>query len=138
VPRARRTRADPSSAHRYLHKAKQFADEAHDAAGHRRWDAAVVCAVHAGISAADAFTAALAGVRSTDPDHLRVVDLLREVGRGARGVDAKAQQLSAVLGLKNRIEYEDKLAKETDATTAIDRADRIVAWSLDQVSKIGA
>lgn len=96
-----------------------------------------MCAVHAGISAADAFTAALAGVRSTDPDHLRVVDLLREVGRDARAVDAKAKQLSALLGLKNRIEYEDKLARETDATTAIDRADRIVDWALDQVDKTG-
>lgn len=96
-----------------------------------------MCAVHAGISAADAFTVGLAGVRSTDADHLRVVDLLCEVGRDARGVDTKAQQPSALLGLKNRIEYEDKLARETDAATAIDRGDRIVEWAVGQVRKIG-
>jgi hypothetical protein len=53
----------------YLDKAIQFIEQARSGLDADRNDAALLDAIHAGISATDAATVALAGVRSTDPDH---------------------------------------------------------------------
>src|SRR5438132_1522281 len=75
VSRVERTEARP-----YLAKAQQFVAEARSGLQSGRADAALLCAIHAAISAADAVTVALAGQRSADPNHLAAADLLRSVG----------------------------------------------------------
>src|SRR6266550_577190 len=67
----------------YLGKADQFLEQARVALDARRYDAALLNAVHAAISGTDAVTVALAGRRSTDPDHQRSVDLLEESATSA-------------------------------------------------------
>ncbi|HSL81862.1 MAG TPA: hypothetical protein VLF66_03750 [Thermoanaerobaculia bacterium] len=66
----------------YLAKAEQFVTEAHAALEGSRHDAALLNAIHGAISAVDAVTAALSGLRSADPDHQRSVELLEEVASG--------------------------------------------------------
>jgi hypothetical protein len=60
-----------SEARLYLDKAVQFIEQARSGLDADRNDAALLDAIHAGISGTDAATIALAGVRSTDPDHQR-------------------------------------------------------------------
>lgn len=87
-------------------------------------------AVHAAISAADAVTAALAGRRSADPDHARAADLLEEVAARSGEIKARVRQLRALLAKKNAIEYESRRASAKEATQAVERAERLVAWAV--------
>lgn len=57
-------------------------EEARAAAAAGRSDAAMLSAIHAAISAADAVTVALAGRRSADPDHQAVADLSDQAVQG--------------------------------------------------------
>ena len=79
----------------YLDKAVQFIEQARSGLDADRNDAALLDAIHAAISATDAATIALAGVRSTDPDHQRSADLLEEVAASAPEGRERARQLRA-------------------------------------------
>jgi hypothetical protein len=113
----------------YLDKAVQFIEQAREGLDADRNDAALLAAIHAGISGADAVTVALAGVRSTDPDHQRAADLLEEVVASAREGRERARQLRALLARKNTVEYESRRATPRDARDGVDRAGRIVDWA---------
>lgn len=67
-------RVERSRARTYLGKADEFLAAAKTALAAEQNDAALLLAIHAGISACDAVTVALGGLRSTDPDHLRTAD----------------------------------------------------------------
>lgn len=113
----------------YLEKAVQFIDQARSGIDAGRNDAALLDAIHAAISGADAATVALAGVRSTDPDHQRAADLLEEVAASAPEGRERARQLRALLARKNTVEYESRKATAKEAREGVERASRIVDWS---------
>ena len=119
----------------YLGKADQFLEEARSAVAASRRDAAMLNAIHAAISATDAVTIALAGRRSSDPDHQRSIDFLMEVGRGSESIKAHARQLSALLGTKHQVEYESRRATAAEAADALSRAKRIVDWARETLSR---
>lgn len=119
----------------YLAKAKQLVEEAGSALEGSRHDAAMLNSIHAGINAADAVTVALAGRRSTDPDHQRAADLLGEVGRGSDSIAERVKQLRSLLGRKNRVEYESRRASTSEAADAVARADRLVQWAEEIVKR---
>jgi hypothetical protein len=76
VPKPKKiVEATRAEAKLYLAKAQEFLEEARAALTDSRFDAAILNAVHAAISAADAATASAAGVRSADADHQRAADL---------------------------------------------------------------
>lgn len=118
-----------SEARLYIQKALQFVIESGAAHGADRYDAAMLNAVHAAISAADAVTAALAGIRSADPDHQRAVDLLEEVLGSSSGSKAHLRQLRMLLGKKNAVEYESRRATSKESADALRRATRLVDWA---------
>lgn len=129
MTRAKRVSADRTQAAAYSAKAKEFLDEAKLAQAARRWDAAMLNAIHAAISASDAATIALSGQRSVDPDHMRAADLLEEVGSTSREVKAEATQLRRLLARKNAVEYESRRSRQGEVTDAVKRAERLVAWA---------
>src|SRR5438270_1155036 len=67
----------------FLTKAKQFCESAVQQLQDGRFDSTVLCAVHAGISTADAVCIGIGGRRSGDPNHLVAAALLEEVGRNS-------------------------------------------------------
>ena len=117
----------------YFRKAEQFCIAAAAALAADRYDAAMLCAVHAGISSADAVCVGLGGRRSGDPDHLRAADLLETVGASSPPIKEKAQLLRSLIQLKNRVEYEDQPATRADAETAAKRCERLVRWANDEL-----
>jgi hypothetical protein len=136
VPKHTKSIATPrNEAHLYLAKAEQLVEEAHHALEGSRLDAARLNAIHAGISGADAVTVALAGRRSTDPDHQRAADLLEEVGRQSESIGERVKQLRALLGKKNRVEYESRRTTAKEATEAVARAERMVEWAAETVRR---
>jgi len=127
--------ASRTEASLYLGKAEQFAEESQRALDDSRHDAAMLTAIHAAISAADAVAVALAGRRSVDPDHQRAVDFLEEVGRGSEAIGARVTQLRALLSRKNEVEYESRRATGREADDAVTRAARIVEWARETIRR---
>lgn len=119
----------------YLAKAEQFATEARTAFDASRHDAAMLNAIHAAISAADAVTAALAGLRCADPDHQRAVDLLEEVAGKSEEIKTRVRQMRRLLARKNIVEYESRRATVKETREAVERAARIVDWAVVTVSR---
>jgi len=119
----------------YLHKAIQFIEQARAGLDATRNDAALLAAIHAAISGADAVTVALAGVRSTDPDHHRAADLLEEVVASTQEGRERARQLRALIARKNTVEYESRKASARDARDGVERAGRIVDWATQVLAK---
>jgi len=113
----------------YLAKARQLVEEAQLALGGSRYDAAMLNSIHAGIGAADGVTVALAGRRSTDPDHQRAADLLEEVGRSSESISDRVKQLRGLLAKKNQVEYESRRTTAKEAADAVSRAERMVQWA---------
>lgn len=122
-----------SEARLYLAKAQQFCVEATTAIMSSRNDAAMLNAVHAAISAADAVCVALGGRRAADPDHQRAADLLQEIGGKSTGVSTHVRRLRELLTKKNAVEYESRRASAREATGAVQRAERFVAWASQTV-----
>jgi HEPN domain len=118
----------------YAGKAREFLAEAEDALGSERFDAAILNAIHAGISSADAVSVALAGVRSSDPDHDRAIDLLKEVASGSSELPTKARQLQHLLQRKSTVGYQSRRATRHEADDAVTRARRLVEWAERQVA----
>jgi HEPN domain-containing protein len=119
----------------YLDKAVQFIEQARAGLDAGRNDAALLDAIHAAISGTDAATIALAGVRSTDPDHRRAADLLEEVAGSAPEGRERARQLRALLTRKNTVEYESRKASVKDARDGVERSGRIVDWAKEVLAK---
>jgi hypothetical protein len=82
--RGKTVAAGRAEAAHHLAKAGQFLEVARAAVEGGRYDAGMLNAIHAGISAADAVTVALVGERSADPDH--------QPRRAARGLGARCRR----------------------------------------------
>ena len=113
----------------YLDKAVQFIEQARSGLDAGRNDAALLNAIHAAITSTDAVTTALAGVRSTDPDHQRAADLLEDIVASASEYRLRARQLRSLLARKNAVEYESRKTSPKEARDGVERAGRIVDWA---------
>lgn len=83
----------------YAAKAEEYLESAEQNLEDGRHNAATSAAVHAGINAADAITGALRGLRSSDADHGRAVDLLSPPSRSpAASANASARRKDAPSG----------------------------------------
>lgn len=138
MPNAKRVDAARRESRSYIAKAEQFLEAANAASVAERFDAAMLAAIHAAISGTDAVTIALAGIRSSDPNHLLAADLLDEVGGHQGEVATHARQLRQLLGKKHDVEYGSGRATPREAGDALKRADRLVTWarSVVQAAKL--
>ena len=135
MAKGKTTQVRRGEARLYLDKAVQFIEQARSGLDADRNDAALLDAIHAAISSTDAATVALAGVRSTDPDHQHAADLLEEVAGSAPEGRERARQLRTLLARKNTVEYESTKASVKDARDGVERAGRIVDWAKDVLAK---
>jgi HEPN domain-containing protein len=136
MPRAGKTVEVPRSEARLsLGKAEQFLEEARSAQSGSRYDAAMLNAIHAAVSAADAVTVSLGGRRSTDPDHQRTADLVEELAARSEAIGGKVRQLRSLLSRKHAVEYQSRRATAGEAKDAVERADRFVAWAREVVAR---
>lgn len=115
---------------RYLAKAEEFLRSALENVAGRRWNAAALSAIHAGIAAADAVLVFERGIRSVSQRHQDVLDLL--VGSGSDRSSALAH-LRRILARKNAVEYESRLFTPREAEEVVQRAERFLAWARTRV-----
>lgn len=114
----------------YLAKAEEFLRAALESAASRRWNAAALSAIHAGIAAADAVLVFERGLRSAGQRHEDVLDLLAGPGEGR---SAALTHLRRVLARKNVVEYESRLFSQREAEEVVQHAERFLAWARARV-----
>ncbi len=107
----------------YAARAEEYLEAAAQDLKDGRHSAATSAAVHAGINAADAITGTLRGIRSSDPDHGRAVDLLEASGKD--GKDA-SKYLARLIPLKSKAEYDPGTVPRSKAESAVKSASRLV------------
>lgn len=110
-----------------LGKCQEFANTAQSALADKKWNAAGLNAIHAGIAAADAALIASAGLRSTSQDHGSVVSVLEQQ---VPEFDAtQRRQLSGLLKMKNQVAYEQRLLTYIESRQLVDHATRLTRWA---------
>jgi len=125
---ARVRHVDKSLFENYLRKSEECLDTALECLRTRRWNAAVINAVHGGISACDALTVFMLGVRHAGERHEDAISLFQTAGLPKDILASKSKQLSRLLGIKNAAEYEERLMNENDAKEAVRDAERFISW----------
>ena len=113
----------------YLAKANDFAATAEEALAAGRLDGALLCAVHAAISATDAVCVALDGRRSVEADHQRAADLLEDIGGRSDDIKERVRQLRGLLRMKNLVEYEARAVTPKEADDGVKRCRRLLEWA---------
>jgi len=119
----------------YLRKSEECLGAALECLRSAKWNAAVVNAVHCGISACDALTVFMLGVRHAGERHEDAISLIQTVGLSKDVLTARSKQLSRLLGIKNAAEYEERLMNENDAREAVRDAERFFNWIKEYLSK---
>lgn len=115
---------DKSIFKNYLRKSEECLETALESLRTSRWNTAVINAVHCRISACDALTVFMLGVRHAGERHEDAISLFQTVSLPKDVLTAKSRQLSRLLGIKNAAEYEERLMNENDAREAVRDAER--------------
>ncbi len=113
----------------YLRKAEEFhrcMEQSHSTGD---WNACVVNAIHCAISSADAMTVFYLGFRHAGERHQDVLQLLQEIDITSKEIQSKNRQLSSLLTIKNRAEYEERLMSKSDAENALKACKRFHEWA---------
>jgi HEPN domain-containing protein len=106
----------------FLQKADENYKTAEKALKDRSFNSAVVSAVHAVISAADAYCVFNLGKRSASSNHEDTADLIRSTTFPDADKAMVAKRFKSIIGIKNMAEYEERLVKEKDAEKAVREA----------------
>lgn len=118
-----------------LAKAQEFLAAARQSSDAGANDATLLASVHAAIMANDAICVALLGLRSSDADHARAVDLLESAAQLEDGVAVRARQLRGLLEAKSPVAYEARRATSVEARDGLDRAARFVDWAAQVLAR---
>ena len=121
-----------SDARSYLDKAQDFLRAAQHALELSNHTAAVGNAVHAGIAAGDALSAARAGTVWRG-EHAQAAGHLEAAGDEGRQA---GRQLRRLLPMKTRAEYDPAPMKAADARTAVQAAERMVALAVQALASV--
>ncbi len=113
----------------YLKKARENLDTAKECLNAGRWNAATINAIHSGISACDALTVFMVGVRHAGERHEDAITLLQTLTLPKDILASKGRQLSRLLAIKNAAEYEERLITQKEAAEAVRDAERFLDWA---------
>jgi len=118
----------------YLKKAKEFYQTMYQAEKAENWNAVGLNGVHAAISLIDAILVKYSGVRSSEEDHMRVIDLLVfSVGNKMEDVIQKSQTARRIIAKKNIIAYENRGFLKNEALDMIKQVQRFYQWGIKHI-----
>ena len=131
-----RTRSvDRSKYRNYLTKSEEFLDTANDVFERTRYNASVLNAVHAIISAADALLVFVKGFRYAGTRHEEAVELFSTIFPGDREHEKNVSRFGTILSIKNKAEYLEVLLSSKDASNALRDATRFLSYVKGKLPK---
>ena len=116
---------DRKKSQNYLTKAENLLEVAGYAMSQKKYDAAVINAVHSAINTLDAFTTQEKGLRASG-EHDDVLTLIKDILTPNEYNDIK-KQFSSLLDLKNAAEYQPDFMSSEEAKNSIKWAEGILA-----------
>ena len=119
----------------YLKKVRESLETASESLKAGRWNAAAMNAIHCGISATDALTVFMIGVRHAGERHEDAITLLQTLNLPRETLVTKGRQISRLLGVKTTAEYSEKLINEREASEAVRDAERYLMWVEDLLQR---
>ena len=134
---ARRYKTKPTEASNYiiyLKKAREFYQTMYQAEKAENWNAVGLNGVHATISLIDAILVKHSGIRSSEKDHITVVDLLTScVGNKIKDAAQKSQTAKRIIAKKNLVAYENRDFIRNEALDMIKQVYRFYQWAIQQI-----
>lgn len=127
----RAKRVDSSRAEAYAEVGRRLLQAGRSLAAEpdsRHASAVAILAVHAAIAFVDAVTIHAGGRKSTSTDHGAVTRLLRDV-LGNRLPAAEEKAIAALMSQKDQFEYQGYVARWSEATRLLQRAERVGSWA---------
>lgn len=119
----------------YLNKSEEFMATANDSLEKSRYNACVLNAVHAVISAADALLVFVKGLRHAGTKHDEVVELFSTIFSAEPDHEKNVSRFSSVLSVKNAAEYLEASLGHKDATAAVKDASRFLEYVRGKLPK---
>jgi len=113
---------------KFLKKADEFFEMMQESLKKKKWNAAGLNAIHAGISANDAILTFHFGLRSISPKHDDAVKLLIAMMK-RDDIETKAKHLRRLISVKNLVEYNGRLFSKSEAESLIKHAERFLDWA---------
>ncbi len=129
-------REDRGRSAKYLAVARALFTTARDleAMGEARYgNGLAIIAIHATIAYTDALTVAFRGIRATDGEHLRAVDLLVKA-LGPRAEAEQIRRLRRILGAKSPASYSGSFYTLDDGRSIPLDLEPFVDWAEDQLT----
>src|ERR1035437_6111094 len=109
----------------YLVKAVENCKQAVKALGDGAYNAAAVSAVHAAISAADAYCVSGLSKRCSSSNHEDTAELIETTMFSNKTIVSK--KFMSIIRIKNMAEYEERLVKQKEAEKAVQEAEGLLA-----------
>lgn len=132
---ARLRQVDRSKYREYLKRADECNSAMKRSFDAGEWNACVICAIHAGIAAADALCVYVKGLRHAGERHEDAIGLFLDTAPGDDATKKSASRLSNLLGIKSRAEYGERLLGRKDAEEAVLEVERLLAFIKSRLPK---
>jgi hypothetical protein len=114
----------------YLKKAKEFYQIMYKAEKEESWNAVGLNGVHCVISLIDAILVKYSGIRSSEVEHMKAIDLLNSsVANTIKDITQKSQTARRVIAKKNLIAYENREFIKSEALDMIKQVQRFYEWA---------
>jgi hypothetical protein len=110
----------------YLERAREFESQMNRGAAEKAWNSVGLLGVHCVISACDALTVHRSGQRWSGEDHAGVLGMVSSLQ--LPDADPALRQISRVLEVKNRVEYESRKFTESEAEGVRQSVSRVLKW----------
>ena len=118
----------------YLKKAKEFYQTMYQAEKSENWNAVGLNGVHATISLIDALLVRYSGIRSSEENHMVVVDLLTSsIGNKIKDIAQKSQTARRIIAKKNTVAYENRAFIKSEGLDIIKQVERFYQWAVKQI-----
>lgn len=118
----------------YLNKAKEFYRTMYQAEKAENWNAVGLNGVHCVISLIDALLVKFSGARSSEEEHMKVIDFLNSsLSNQIADIAQKSQTAKRVIAKKNLIEYENRNFLKTEAVEMIKHVQRFYEYTINKL-----
>jgi len=112
----------------YSSRAKQCLALARVAFANGDYDGCIITAIHAAISAQDAFCVYAKGQRYTGTDHREAVEFFKVTNPASEDLKAAARHIYSLISIKTDAEYGERAMRGEEAELALKHAERFVMW----------
>ena len=127
-------KVDKSDYSIYLKKAKEFYSTMYQAEKVKNWNATGLNGVHCVISLIDAILVRYSGIRSSEEEHMKAVDLLASLANvKLKDLEQKSQLARRIIAKKNLIAYENRDFLQSEALDMIKQVQRFYEWTVENI-----